>query len=66
MKVPNKLVRWEHEPWTVVTLGMANHPQDGYYAFNTRTGERKPVRKTWKEAYTDIPGQGPHAEPWGV
>lgn len=75
MKVANKLVRWNHEPWTVVQL--EEYGEDGkrqaivaWYAFNTRTGERRPGRNSYDAAMADIPGyksdDNPHAEPWGV
>jgi hypothetical protein len=64
MKVTNKVVRWEHEPWTVVRVEPDGHG-DMWYAFNTRTGERKPVRYSYDVAYEDIP-VSPYAEPWGV
>lgn len=67
MKVPNRQVRWEHEPWTVVTQD--GWPDNGckYYAYNTRTGERKRPCNSYEAALASIKSDNnPHAEPWGV
>ena len=71
MKVPNRQVRWEHEPWTVVTRDGWPYGEKYYYAYNTRTGDRKPERTTYDEALSDVAASSskderPHAEPWGV
>jgi hypothetical protein len=53
------------KPWTVASTE-ATGRGPCHQAINLITGERKPLRATYSEAAKDVPGQGPHAEPWGV
>ena len=62
---------WPPKPWTIQLVGVSgNGPRGGgaawWQAINLETRETKPARPSYDAAMKDIPGQGPHAEPWGV
>jgi hypothetical protein len=66
MNVTHKKEHWSHEPWTVQRIvDYFNTTTTVWYAFNTHTGERKPERSSYDEAFKDIP-EHKYAKPWGV